>query len=496
MSTSYTTDTHGTPPFDSPTLRHADSDSADELGWSDASSLASLNDYDSLDESNDSPDTVAPEARHAYPPDPNETSDQAVCRICLESASSGAAGESLGRLLSPCKCKGTMKYVHASCLDTWRAASLRSSSAVACDQCGAPYRFRKSKFIGIATSPTLLFLVSLFLFLMLIWTVGAAATLVMDLYDKPAAPKTAKRGWWPWRSDDDPIYSSVETDAWSYLDADYATPGLWSYSNLIYEPAAYLKLVKDAVHAFASGEAADAVREVVGLQDQPEQAQPDDPTPQQGFWSALKSEWMYGDGGLWPSKSTSAQPDDANPSAPPDRPVSHTKKRQKYDARAASDVNGSKRRRHKFKSSRSSSTPGDSWLSKLFVQCKFHVFRSLSAQTTYSLPHIAVSVGFSLVGILSFLNLVVLAPINLHNFGLGRSFARMTSRGRGGGGGRNANQDGVNIASVLIVLLVVIGVVRALHVVYRLVKKVASRGLSRLEEVIVDWNHEDELAHS
>ncbi len=91
---------------------------------------------------------------------------------------------------------------------------------------------------------------------------------------------------------------------------------------------------------------------------------------------------------------------------------------------------------------------------------------------------------------------MVLAPINLHNFGLGRSFARMTSRGRGGGGGRNANQDGVNIASVLIVLLVVIGVVRALHVVYRLVKKVASRGLSRLEEVIVDWNHEDELAHS
>ncbi|ETS63509.1 hypothetical protein PaG_01800 [Moesziomyces aphidis] len=476
MSTSDTTNTHGTPPFDSPTLHPADLDSADELGWSDASSLASLNGYDSVDESNDSPGTAAPEDRQAYPPDPNEASDQAVCRICLESASSGAAGESLGRLLSPCKCKGTMKYVHASCLDTWRAASLRSSSAVACDQCGAPYRFRKSKFIGIATSPTLLFLVSLFLFLMLIWTVGAAATLVMDLYDKPATiAKTEKRGWWPWRSDDDPTISPVETDAWSYLDADYATPGLWSYSNLIYEPAAYIKLVKDAVHAFASGEAADAVREVVGLQDQPEQAQPADETPQQGFWSALKSEWMHGDGGLWPSKSTSLQPDASQSNAPPDTPASETRKRQKYDARAASDINGSKRRRHKSRSPNASSTPGNGWLSKLFVQF---------------------SVGFSLVGILSFLNLVVLAPINLHNFGLGRSFARMTSRGRGGAGGRNANQDGVNIASVLIVLLVVIGVVRALHVVYRLVKKVARRGLSRLEEVIVDWNHEDELAHN
>lgn len=104
-----------------------------------------------------------------------------------------------------------------------------------------------------------------------------------------------------------------------------------------------------------------------------------------------------------------------------------------------------------------------------------------------------VSVGFSLVGILSFVNLLVgasfLGPINLHNFGLGRPFARMTSGGRGS---RNGNRDGVNIASILIVLLVLIGVVRALHVVYKLVRKGARRGLSRLEAVIVDWNHEEE----
>lgn len=49
----------------------------------------------------------------------------------------------------------------------------------------------------------------------------------------------------------------------------------------------------------------------------------------------------------------------------------------------------------------------------------------------------------------------------------------------------------MNIASILIVLLVVIGVVRALHVVYKLVRKAARRGLSRLEAVIVDWNHDE-----
>ncbi len=126
--------------------------------------------------------------------DANDQSNQAICRICLDSSSSDASGgESLGRLLSPCRCKGTMKYVHATCLDQWRAASARSSSAVACDQCGAPYRFRKSKFVGLATSPTLLFIVSLFLFLLLIWTVGLVATFCMDLYDKPAPLKSTSR---------------------------------------------------------------------------------------------------------------------------------------------------------------------------------------------------------------------------------------------------------------------------------------------------------------
>lgn len=147
-----------------------------------------------------------------------------------------------------------------------------------------------------------------------------------------------------------------------------------------------------------------------------------------------------------------------------------------YDARAALDVNDSndkerRRKRAAAKSRRSKTDQNEpqGWLNKLLVQF---------------------SVGFSLVGILSFVNLLVgvsfIGPINLHNFGLGRSFARMTSGGRG----RNANQDGASIASILIVLLVVIGVVRALHVVYKLVRKGARRGLSRLEAVIVDWNYE------
>ncbi|SPO19904.1 uncharacterized protein UTRI_00303_B [Ustilago trichophora] len=436
-----------------------------------------------------------------YIDDAQDQSNQAICRICLESASSDlSGGESLGRLLSPCRCKGTMKYVHATCLDQWRAASARSSSAVACDQCGAPYRFRKSKFVGLATSPTLLFVVSLFLFLLLIWTVGVIATFCMDLYDKPASiksryasPKSKSSKWWPWRSSDNDMDEEIlplQTDAWSYLDVDYTTPGMWSYGTLMYEPAAYIKLIKEAVRSFASGEAVDAVREVVGLQDSEEVQQTiqDEPKEEQGFWSALKYEWMYGDGGLWKKSASSALPTTAQTSQGTSASTSSNsdirdakpaikKSRKPYDARAASDakdINAIKRRRKKAaKSARHSAATQDEsqgFLGKLLVQF---------------------SVGFSLVGILSFVNLLVgasfLGPINL-NVGLGRSFARMTSGGRG----RNGQQEGVNIASILIVLLVIVGVVRALHIVYKLVRKGARRGLSRLEAVIVDWNGDDD----
>ncbi|MCO5580803.1 hypothetical protein L7F22_034674 [Adiantum nelumboides] len=42
------------------------------------------------------------------------TMDQRQCRICLD-----VGGEDL---ISPCRCRGTQKFVHRSCLDHWRAA--------------------------------------------------------------------------------------------------------------------------------------------------------------------------------------------------------------------------------------------------------------------------------------------------------------------------------------------------------------------------------------
>ena len=61
--------------------------------------------------------------------------DEPTCRICLETN---------GILFSPCLCNGTMKYVHETCLDTWRKLSINVLSYTHCEQCNYAYRFKST----------------------------------------------------------------------------------------------------------------------------------------------------------------------------------------------------------------------------------------------------------------------------------------------------------------------------------------------------------------
>ncbi|CAI6011270.1 unnamed protein product, partial [Closterium sp. NIES-65] len=54
------------------------------------------------------------------------------CRICLE-----ADGR---RLIAPCQCRGTQRFVHRTCLDAWRAA--KGSAFSRCSECRAPFSLR------------------------------------------------------------------------------------------------------------------------------------------------------------------------------------------------------------------------------------------------------------------------------------------------------------------------------------------------------------------
>lgn len=62
-----------------------------------------------------------------------ENSGQAeTCRICR-------CGEEEGKLYYPCRCSGTVKYVHSDCLLEWLNSSRRAPK---CEICGSVYKFR------------------------------------------------------------------------------------------------------------------------------------------------------------------------------------------------------------------------------------------------------------------------------------------------------------------------------------------------------------------
>lgn len=61
------------------------------------------------------------------------------CRICLE-----GEDEELGHLFAPCRCAGSMRLVHAACLERWRASAPGRASYYRCDTCLYEYKLRRA----------------------------------------------------------------------------------------------------------------------------------------------------------------------------------------------------------------------------------------------------------------------------------------------------------------------------------------------------------------
>lgn len=83
----------------------------------------------------------------------SEGETKTICRICHE-----AADESLEPLISPCDCQGSMKHVHASCMDRWRMLNIDVPNLRdKCQLCLGHFRLKSSAFskrtiLGIVVS--------------------------------------------------------------------------------------------------------------------------------------------------------------------------------------------------------------------------------------------------------------------------------------------------------------------------------------------------------
>lgn len=89
---------------------------------------------------------------------PTEDEDsQPSCRICF-------GGSESGRLISPCLCSGTMRFVHMDCLNMWRFASANPQSSFRCDQCHFEYSVQRALYANILRSALVLHTVTLVVF--------------------------------------------------------------------------------------------------------------------------------------------------------------------------------------------------------------------------------------------------------------------------------------------------------------------------------------------
>lgn len=145
------------------------------------------------------PERTQPQAQFAA--NTTDTDDDLLrkCRICFEtSAPPYEPSPELGRLISPCVCRGSSRYVHSACLQTWRQTS--SEAFYVCPTCKYRYRLRRLSFASLLSSTTTTFLATSAILAAIVWALGFVSGPILAAYldvDAPASLELPVRpgGW-------------------------------------------------------------------------------------------------------------------------------------------------------------------------------------------------------------------------------------------------------------------------------------------------------------
>lgn len=81
------------------------------------------------------------EVRSPYSPQTAETPAVQICRICF-----GSESEAPNTLIKPCKCSGSMAFIHVQCLKSW--VDCKEQATPQCEICKSPFNIQStSKYV-------------------------------------------------------------------------------------------------------------------------------------------------------------------------------------------------------------------------------------------------------------------------------------------------------------------------------------------------------------
>lgn len=94
-----------------------------------------------------------------------------------------------GRLLRPCKCRGSQAYVHEGCLQEWRFADpgLGARNYWQCPTCKFQYRLERMKWSRAISSTPVQLVLTIFVMFVAVFLLGFVADPVINLYFEPAS---------------------------------------------------------------------------------------------------------------------------------------------------------------------------------------------------------------------------------------------------------------------------------------------------------------------
>ena len=197
----------------------------------------------------------APRTASSAAPEPAKSWPPRTCRICLETVhpTLNPPPESIpgilhpsptvtyisedpesGRLLRPCKCKGSSKYVHEGCLQQWRYADpgFAKRNYWQCPTCGFRYRLQRMRWAAWISSVTSQVTLTIAIFFLAMFLFGFIADPVINIYLDPysAISSASKIG-----TKIEPVLTRDEVASWpEHFLKGLAAIGLLSFVKFLF----------------------------------------------------------------------------------------------------------------------------------------------------------------------------------------------------------------------------------------------------------------------